>query len=96
MAGSGEQTENCPESSPGGERSSRSREQNCHWAEGDGPQAGREWQSLLSAQMHERPSALSLAGGPSGCCSKREEQCLTEKRNPFLMSIDYIECCPKC
>lgn len=25
---------------------------------------------------------------------QREEQGLTEKRNPFLMRIDYIECCP--
>lgn len=47
---------------------------------------------LLSAQMHKRPSALSLAGLVLRDVVQREEQGLAEKRNPFLMRIGYIEC----
>ena len=50
---------------------------------------------LLSTQMHERPSALSLAGLVLRDVVQREEQGFAEKRNPFLMRIGYIECvCP--
>lgn len=47
---------------------------------------------LLGAQMHEQPSALSVAELVLQDVVQREEEGLPEKRTLFLMRIDYIEC----